>query len=156
MSAGLDGSEGGRGCVWKASPCSVASVSFSTASVDKTALASWALAEVSQGLGRAVFHLCMFARALPAVLNASLTLFCLLFSSRTLLTHTSSRKPSLPLSSDQVPPLGPHSHSHSRLSSSISECPPSPLMSLSVVVWFSMSCVSSSGPGTKGTEQMSD
>lgn len=70
--------------------------------MDKTAPASWVLAEVT------LFRLCVLAHALPAVLNVSLTLFYLLFLSRTLIAHTSSGKSSLTPSLGQVISLSPH------------------------------------------------
>lgn len=87
------------------------------------------------------------ACALPAVLNVCLTLFYLLFSPRTLLAHTSSRKPSLTLSSG-VSSGSPEPGSHGVVI--IYLCvSPNLFMSLSMVVRFSMPCVSSSGPSTE-------
>lgn len=86
MSAGSSGNEGGRGCGEKPLPLSVASVSLSSAPVDGTVLLSWAVAEVT------ISHFCVLAHVLPAVVNASLTLFYLLSPSRTLNARTSSGK----------------------------------------------------------------
>lgn len=100
----------------------------------------------SSGPGTHCFHLRVFARALRAVLNVCLTLFYLVFP-RTLLARTSSRKPSLTLSSG-VCSGSPEPWSHGVVI--IYFCvSPDLFMSLSTVMRFSMPCVSSSGLSTE-------
>lgn len=124
----------------------MASVSFPTASVDRTALASGALAAVIRGRD-SLFppsHVCSCpsccVKRLPHPLLSSVF-------PRTLLARTSSRKPSLMLSSG-VSSGSPEPWSHGVVI--IYFCvSPDLFMSLSMVVCFSMPCVSSSGLSTE-------